>query len=367
MKVGVLTSSRADYSIYRPLLDLLKNDSFFELEVIVFGTNLSDSYGLELSNILSDNYEVIHRVDTLPEGDAPSDISNSMGKTIIQFSKFWKKNSYDIVFALGDRYEMFSAVSSSIPFNTKIAHISGGETTEGSFDNTFRHCLTQMSELHFTSTEQYKDKVVSLKGSNDNVYNVGALSIDNLVNLQLYSLEEFKDAFGIDMNTPSILVTFHPETVAFEKNEKHVNELISALSVIEGYQIIITMPNADTMGNVIRQKLNEFIKITKYAIGVESFGTKGYLTCIKYCGMMLGNTSSGFVEASYFAKYVINIGKRQTGRIVTDNILNIPIDRDEIVKAVYASKFRAMPSRSEIYGNGNAAVNIVSNLKSLPE
>lgn len=366
MKVGVLTSSRADYSIYRPLLDLLKNDSFFELVVIVFGTNLSDSYGLELNNILSDNYDVIHQVDTLPDGDTPSDISNSMGKTIIQFAKFWKRNSFDIVFALGDRYEMFSAVSSSIPFNTKIAHISGGETTEGSFDNTFRHCLTQMSELHFTSTEQYKDKVTLLKGSSNNVYNVGALSIDNFLNLKLYSLAEFKDVFGIDMSIPSILVTFHPETVAFEKNEEYVNELISALSLIEGYQIIITMPNADTMGNVIRAKLNEFIKSTNHAVGIESFGTVGYLTCIKYCTMMLGNTSSGFVEASYFAKNVINLGKRQTGRIITDNILNIPIDRDEIVMAVYASKFRTMPSRSEIYGNGNAAVNIVSILKSLP-
>jgi GDP/UDP-N,N'-diacetylbacillosamine 2-epimerase (hydrolysing) len=363
MKVGVLTSSRADYSIYRPLLDLLKNDSFFELEVIVFGTNLSDSYGLELNNIRSDNYDVIHQIDTLPDGDTPSDISNSMGKTIIQFAKFWKRNSFDIVFALGDRYEMFSAVSSSIPFNTKIAHISGGETTEGSFDNTFRHCLTQMSELHFTSTEQYKDKVTLLKGSSNNVYNVGALSIDNFLNLKLYSLAEFKDVFGIDMSIPSILVTFHPETVAFEKNEEYVNELVSALSLIQGYQIIITMPNADTMGNYIRKQLEQFINSTSNAIKVENFGTVGYLTCMKYCTMLLGNTSSGFIEASFFPKYVINLGKRQLGRIVTPNIKNVPIEKNEILKAVEEYQNIDLPEYNGVYGTGNAADNIIRILK----
>lgn len=364
MKIGVLTSSRADYGIYKPLLDLLKQDPFFELEIIVFGTNLSKEYGLNINTIVNDDYAIFHQIDTIPEGDQPVNISKSMGLTIEKFSIFWKLNVYDLVFALGDRYEMFSAVASTLPFNINIAHISGGETTLGAFDNAFRHCITHMSKYHFTSTEKYKAKVISMIGNSDNVYNVGALSIDNLRSQSLLGLEEIKTKFSIDLSIPSILITFHPETIDFKKNELYIKELISALECIKNYQFIITMPNADTMGEYIRIKLNEFINLNDCAFGVESFGMQAYLSCMKYCSMMLGNTSSGFVEASFFPKYVINLGDRQKGRIKTENICNIPFKKEMIITAVNNYETICLPKEINLYGNGETAKKIVEIIKS---
>ncbi len=231
---------------------------------------------------------------------------------------------------------MFAAVSASVPFRIPVAHIHGGETTLGAIDNIYRHTLTHISKLHFTSTEKYKRKVISLLGDSEHVYNVGAMSIDNLMEIELMSPTAFLDKFGIDLSQKSILITLHPETVAYDKNEIYVRELIKALKQLaESYQLIITMPNLDTLGSMIRQELNAFISASEgKAIGVESFGTLGYLSCMKHCAFLLGNTSSGFVEASFFPKYVINLGERQSGRIRTPNILDCVIEETEIMKAV---------------------------------
>ena len=364
MKIGVLTSSRADYGLYKPLLDLIKEESFFELEVIAFGTNLSNAFGSNITSIINDDYALIHQIDTIPDGDRPEFISKAMGITIEKFSDFWKLNVYDLVFALGDRYEMFSAIASTLPFNIKIAHISGGETTLGAFDNAFRHSITHMSKYHFTSTEEYKQKVISMIGNSDYIYNVGALSIDNLKSQSLLTLEEIKTKFSIDLSIPSILITFHPETIDFKKNESYIKELISALESIKNYQFIITMPNADTMGEYIRTKLNEFINLNDRAFGVESFGMQAYLSCMKYCSMMLGNTSSGFVEASFFPKYVINLGDRQKGRIITENICNIPFKKEMIITSVNNYETISLPKEIKLYGNGETAKKIVEIIKS---
>jgi GDP/UDP-N,N'-diacetylbacillosamine 2-epimerase (hydrolysing) len=363
MVIGVLTSSRADYSIYFPLLKRLKNESGITLSIIAFGTHLLPEYGVTVNNIIADGFRVGYKVDTAPTGDLAENISAAMGKTMTQFAPIWATQSFDLLLALGDRYEMFAACASSVPFNIPIAHIHGGESTVGAIDNIFRHSITHMATLHFTAAEQYKQKVITLKGSDQNVYNVGALSIDNLSSLQLMSVSEFEQFFNIDLSKPSILITFHPETVAFEKNKEYVDELIGALRILKNYQLIITMPNADTMGSMIREKLNVFISETPNAVGVESFGTIGYLTCMKYCVMLLGNTSSGFIEASFFPKYVINLGKRQSGRIMSDNICNVPIEKNAIVAAVNAYGKKKLPESISLYGDGNAAEKITSIIK----
>ncbi len=364
MKIAVLTSSRADYGLYLPLLKILKKDPFFDLNIIAFGTHLSARYGHTIDSIIEDGFHISHCIETIPEGDGPADISYSMGKAIISFTDIWQKYSYDLIIALGDRYEMFAACVSSISFSIPIAHIHGGETTLGAIDDVFRHSITHMAKYHFTAAEKYKNRVIELKGSSHGVYNVGALSIENLKSLSLLSLLAFKDKFNIDLSIPSILVTFHPETVAFERNEIYINELISALSSVKNYQIIITMPNADTMGNMIRKKFESFIKENVNAVGIESFGTIGYLTCMKYCSMMLGNTSSGFIEASYFPKYVINLGDRQLGRIVTKNIRNVSIERSKIIDAIEAFKDQHFDGYENIYGEGDTTMKIVSVIKS---
>lgn len=365
MKIAILTSSRADYSIYYPLLKLLQIDNFFELNIIAFGTHLSDFYGKTINQIKADGFIVTKELQTMPDGDNSYDISKSIGKTVTQFSEFWEKDNSDLIFALGDRFEMFAAVVSALPFGKKIAHIHGGETTLGAIDEVFRNTISQIAKIHFVTTEKYAKRVKEIIGNSNNIFNVGALSLDNLKQLKLLNVEEFTEKFNIDLRIPSILFTFHPETVDYKRNEFYINEILSALSDIKDYQIIITMPNSDTMGNVIRRKLNEFVSKNNSAIIVETFGTIGYLTCMKFCSFMLGNSSSGFVEAAFFPKYVINLGDRQKGRIVTENIYNCEISRLKILDSIMNFHNSRLPNKIETYGNGTAANQIVSTLKNI--
>lgn len=364
MKVAVLTSSRADYSIYYPLLREMQGDNFFILEIIAFGTHVSKVHGYTVAQIEKDGFHVHHKIESLVLGDTPEAIAAAMGLTIIKFSSFWTThNSYDLVFALGDRYEMFAAVAASLPFGILIAHIHGGETTLGAIDDVLRHAITHTAKYHFTTTDEYKQRVIALKGNDEQVYNVGALSIDNLVKLALYDIATFKDKFNIDLAIPSVLITFHPETVSFHKNEFYADELVKALHELQHYQLIITMPNADTAGNMIREKLIIFVKTHPKAVAVESFGTLGYLSCMKYCQFMIGNTSSGFVEASYFPKYVINLGSRQQGRLETENIITVPITKEAILLGVQKIEKAPPLPKQNTYGSGNAAQTIVNILK----
>ncbi|WP_240699296.1 UDP-N-acetylglucosamine 2-epimerase [Spirosoma sordidisoli] len=365
MRIGVLTSSRADYSIYYPLLTALAEDPFFDLDILAFGTHLSARHGHTVDQIVANGFSVKHRIDTLPAGDAPADISHAMGSVMQAFSALWPQENYDLVLCLGDRFEMFAAVASAVPFNLPVAHIHGGETTLGAIDNAFRHAITVMSTYHFATTDAYKARVIELTGSARNVYNVGALSIDNLRHLTLLTKAEFFEKFAIDLDQPSILITFHPETVSFEKNREHVAELIGALGQLSAYQLIITMPNTDTMGNYVREHLLAFIDRQPNAVGVESFGTIGYLSCMKYCRFMLGNTSSGFVEASFFPKYVINLGNRQEGRLITSHIINCAIEASQILEAVRTIENAGPPAPVDAYGNGTTAQQIVSILKQI--
>jgi GDP/UDP-N,N'-diacetylbacillosamine 2-epimerase (hydrolysing) len=367
MKIGVLTSSRADFGIYLPLIRKLDSDPFFELEIIAFGTHLSGKFGKTINEVIDAGFQVKHKLETFPEDDSPYAIASSIGKTVSVFSEFWNKNSFDLVFALGDRFEMLAAVLAGSPFNVKFAHIHAGETTLGAIDNAYRHSISLMSKYLFVSTDEYKKRAVEIVKRPKDVFNVGALSIDNLKNEKLYSKREFLEKFGIDLNKPTILTTFHPETVSFEDNEQYIKELLTALTVLsEKYQVVITMPNADTEGLMIRQQIQAFGRNNKNISLVESFGMKGYLSCMKYSKMLLGNTSSAFVEAAFFPKWVINLGHRQDGRINTPNIFTIPVEKEKILKTV--KKIEAlpeMPHESNIYGDGNTAEKIIRIIKNL--
>lgn len=363
MKIAILTSSRADYGILYPLINKLYADKYFNVDIIAFGSHLSKISGKTKELILKDGFFIKYGLNTSPKSDNPLDISNSMANTINKFAKIWKKETYNLVIVLGDRYEMFAACTSAIPFNIKIAHIHGGETTSGAIDDCFRNSITQMASIHFASAEEYKNRIIELKKSNLNVYNTGSLSIDNFKNLKLFSIEDFRKFFKIDLRIPTILITFQPETVDFEKNKKYISILTETLSELSNFQLVITMPNEDTMGIYIRKKLEIFIKNNSNAIKVETFGTIGYLSCMKHCKMMLGNTSSGFIEAAFFSKYVINIGKRQDGRLVTPNIRSVEIDKIKILAAVNNfSKYKEVEYNG-IYGNGRASEKIISILK----
>ena len=360
MKIGVLTSSRADYSIYLPLLKAIAARTDMALEIIAFGTHTLANYGSTVNAIKVDGFNVTHEISIEQNANSPADIASSMGKIMCEFANIWAQSNYDIVFALGDRFEMFAAVSASVPFNVKIAHIHGGETTLGAIDNCFRHSISLMATLHFVTTTNYQQRVIEVIGSSTNVHCVGALSYENITSTSLLTHQQFEEKFGIDLTIPSLLVTFHPETVGYVKNEYYVNELIAALTELSNYQIIITMPNADTTGNLVRQKLTSYIANASNAVGVESFGTIGYLTCVKHCVLMLGNTSSGFVEAAYFPKMVVNIGNRQTGRILTPNIVTTNITSTEILTAVHtAINTKITNDVASVYGNGTSSRQII--------
>jgi GDP/UDP-N,N'-diacetylbacillosamine 2-epimerase (hydrolysing) len=363
MNVFVLTSSRADYGIYLPLLKKIHAHHSFSLKLVVFGTHLSKFHGYTLKNIETDGFEVSAKIETVLASDEEESIATSMGLTMLKFATYWQqtKQEIDVVLALGDRYEMFAAVAASVPFNLPIAHLHGGETTLGAIDDKLRHSMTLMSKYHFTSTETHYLRVKELIGSDENVWNVGALSLDNLSTMQLLNAEEFKEKFLIDLSIPTILVTLHPETVAIGKNKKYAEATVAALTeASETYQIVITMPNADTAGNIIREEFLQFKENRKKVIIIENFGTQGYFTCIKYCAFLLGNTSSGIIEAASFGKYVVNLGDRQKGRLSGKNVINIPFDESQINSAIIKISQQKTELRDNLYFNGGASDKIIS-------
>lgn len=369
LKIAVLTSSRADYGIYLPLLKKLKADEEFELYIVAFGSHCSEKYGKTVTNIRKDGFTVYAEIDNLIDDDSPKGIAKSCAKTIDLFADFWDKNSqFDWVFCLGDRFEMAAAVNAGIPFGIKFAHIHGGETTLGAIDNIYRHQITLASKMHFPSLPIFKDRIHELIGKNtiDSIEITGSLSLDNLKDIPLLTKGEFFEKWNIDLNRRSILVTIHPETVDFTMNESFCAESIAAFEKLkEYYQLIITMPNADTSGSVFRTAFENLQKQDQNNVKlIENFGTQSYFTCMKHVNFLLGNTSSGIVEAASFDKYVINLGDRQKGRFAGKNVIHVPFDSKQILIAVDRLKGKTYEGINP-YFQGGATQKIIQTLKQL--
>ena len=337
MKIGVLTSSRADYGIYLPLLTAMKNDSRFELSIIAFGSHTRHEFGETINSIYSDSYNEVIAIDNLLVGDSPEIIAKSYANTVSVFSDFWSKRgaTFDWIFCLGDRFEMAAAVNAGIPFQLKFAHFHAGEITLGAIDNIYRHQLTLASELHFVSLPINEQKVWELTGVKNTTTVIGSLSLLNQVNLPLLSVDEFYEKWQIDLSIPTILITVNPETVNFEKNELYAEITVKALrDLANEFQLVINPPNADTKGSIFRKAFIDLQKEIKTIKIIESFGSQSYFSCMKHAALMVGNTSSGIIEAASFQKYVINIGDRQKGRFSPGNIIDIPFDYDQICDKV---------------------------------
>jgi GDP/UDP-N,N'-diacetylbacillosamine 2-epimerase (hydrolysing) len=365
MKLTVLTSSRADYGIYLPLLKAVQRDPFFDLRLIAFGTHLSKKHGFTIDVIEKDGFTIDYKIDHVPSSDTPEGIASSMAEAVRKFIPIWEKekNSYDLVLCLGDRYEMFAAVSIAAPFEIPFAHLHGGETTLGAIDNEFRHCITVFSQLHFVSAQGYGERVAAIKGDDSNIYVVGALSLDNLDSIELLSEAEFKKLFGIDMTKPSLLITYHPETVASDKNRAYAENLVNALASFNDYQLIVTMPNADTMGDTMREVYERFAQKHRNVVLVENFGTQGYFSCMKYAALVAGNSSSGIIEAASLGKHVVNIGDRQKGRLTSDNVISSPHDTGSIIEAIRQGVKKGSYSGNNIYYKGKVADAIITAIK----
>jgi GDP/UDP-N,N'-diacetylbacillosamine 2-epimerase (hydrolysing) len=344
IKVGVLSSSRADYGIYLPLLKALQNDANFSLELIIFGTHLSKFHGYTISKIEADGFEIAVKIESLLIGDTPNAIASSFALTSQKFADYWnlQGKSFDIVFALGDRFEMAAAVLAGLPYGVSFAHLFGGEMTLGAIDNAYRHSISLASTYHFVSAQAFANRLkLLLDDHHDLIHCIGSLSLENLEQLELLSLSEFLDTWGIDLSIDTLLVTVHPETVAFEKNKEYCIEFTKALEVLaDAYQVVITMPNADTSGLIFREAFTE-LAFKKASIKIiESFGTQSYFTCMKFAKLLIGNTSSGIVEAASFQKYVLNVGDRQKGRLCSENIIHLPFNSEFIISSTleYAKK-----------------------------
>ena len=289
-------------------------------------------------------------------------------KTIEKFSNIWdeEKGKTDLIICLGDRYEMFAAVTASVPFNIPIAHIHGGETTLGAIDNVFRHSITLMSTYHFTSTENHKNKVIELTSLKEQVLNVGSLSLDNLSSFIPLTEQEFMSKFDIDLSIPTVLVTVHPETVSYQRNEDYALVISDVFQNIKDFQILITKPNADTMGSVIRTEFEKLDDEHKHIIAVENLGLKGYFSAMHHAKFLLGNTSSGIIEAASFNKYVINLGDRQKGRDHGDNVIHSKITYDDMMNSIEKVKLLGSFEGVNIYRNDSLASNqIINYLKSI--
>ena len=369
MRIGILTSSRADFGIYLPLINKLKKDNYFKLSLIIFGTHLSKQHGYTLHEIIENGLDPQFVFEPVFFGDSPAEIAKTITATFNQFDSFWADNynNFDLILCLGDRYEMFAAVTSGIPFGIKFGHIHGGETTLGAIDNIYRHAITLTSYIHFTATEEFSNRVSSLIASRENIFTVGSLSLDG-INQEVYLNEsDFFRKWNVNLKIPSILVTVHPETVAYQEVERHSQEMLNAINQLSNdFQVIITMPNADTNGMIIRNRINQYQKNKKNIFVFESLGKKSYFTAMKYCSFMIGNTSSGIIEAASFNKFVINLGDRQKGRLASDNILHSNFNSDEILSKVnYIRNNNFNYTGKNKYFQLNVASSIINILKKI--
>lgn len=330
-KIGVLTSSRADFGIYKPLLDLIKKTTI-DLTIIVFGTHLQKNHGYTINEIRNDNFKNIVKIKGMPKSDSKLEISKGYSKLISNFANFWNDNKFDYVFALGDRFEMSAAVQAGIPFQVKIAHIHGGETTLGAIDNIYRHQISLLSSIHFCSTLKYQKRIKNLIDDSNHIYNVGSLSLNNFEKIKIKSWKIVRKLFSIP-NKKFCLVTFHPETINPENNFKYVKTIKKVLiELSKSTHIVITQANADTYGSLYRNIALDLKELNSHDFSVvNSFGKENYFSAMKNCQFMLGNTSSGIIESASFGKYFINVGKRQSGRLSNDNTINVEFDYKKII------------------------------------
>ena len=332
LKIGVLTSSRADYGIYKQLLLELKQSKEFDLEIIAFGMHLDQTHGYTIDEIKI-NFSKIHTIPGMTESDSILDISNSYGKLIINFSNFFQKNKYDFIFAIGDRFEMSAAVQAGIQFKINFVHFHAGETSLVALDNIYRHQISLASNIYFVSNKEAKKRLTQILNHENNIFNVGSISLNNLDSLKLPNWKNVCELYDIP-SCPFVLVTFHPETVLNSEIELHNIKIIqsSLIKISKKIHIVITLPNADKLSSNYREcffQLKE--KYPNSFSLIKSFGKENYFSAMKNCKFLLGNSSSGIIEAASFNKFVINVGNRQKGRCRSKNVIDVEFNEKIIV------------------------------------
>lgn len=366
--IGVVTTSRADYGIYLPVLRAIQADADLRLRLFVSGTHLSPEFGMTVREIEKDGFEIAERVEMLLSSDSPEGIAKSMGLATLGFAQAYARSQPDILLVLGDRFEMHAAVAAAVPFKIPLAHIHGGEVTQGAIDDVLRHSITKMSHLHFVATEDYARRVRQLGEEPWRITVSGAPALDNLRTVPLLSREELAERRGVRVGDGFLLATFHPVTLEFEDTERQAAEFVGALEVSQ-QPVLFTMPNADTHGRSIRKMILQFVEKHPESQAVENLGVQGYFSAMAITTAMVGNSSSGIVEAASFKLPVVNVGHRQQGRAMARNVICVEYRRDEIVRGIakaISPKFKnSLSDLVNPYGDGHAAEKIVQRLRSV--
>ncbi|RBQ30140.1 UDP-N-acetylglucosamine 2-epimerase [Aliarcobacter vitoriensis] len=369
MKICVVTGTRAEYGLLYWLVKEIEADKDLELQLIVTGMHLSPEFGLTYKEIEKE-FKIDKKIEMLLSSDTSVGVSKSMGLAQISFAEAYDELKPDIVVVLGDRYEIFSATSAAMISRIPIAHLHGGETTEGAFDESIRHSITKMSHLHFVATQEYKNRVIQLGENPSRVFNVGGMGIENIKRLELLCKDEFEKSIDFQLNKKNILVTFHPVTLENSTAKEQFSELLNAIDELEDTNIIFTKANSDTDGRIINQMIDKYVSNNSHkSVCFTSLGQLRYLSALQYVDAVLGNSSSGLAEAPSFKIGTINIGDRQKGRIKASSIVDCEPNKNSILEAVkklYSKEFQeGLKDTINPYGDGCSSKKIIEVIKNV--
>ena len=368
-RICVVTGTRAEYGLLLGLMQEVLNHPELELQVIVTGMHLSPEFGLTYRDIEADGFRIDRKIEILTSSDTPVGVSKAMGLGMISFAEAYAELRPDLVLVLGDRFEIFSAVSAAMVARLPIAHLHGGETTEGVIDEAIRHSITKMSHLHFVANEEYGRRVVQLGENSARVFVVGGLGIDCISRIKLMSCAELESSLGFSFEKRNLLVTFHPVTLETGTAAAQVQELLASLEGMPDTRIIFTLPNADMGGREIMLLVNNFVAKNPNTKAFKSLGQLRYLSCIACVDGVVGNSSSGLTEVPSFRKGTINIGSRQEGRLQATSVINCAPERNDIRAALsrlYSPKFQSQLAQARNpYGEPGASAKIVDVIASI--
>ncbi|MFV8224391.1 UDP-N-acetylglucosamine 2-epimerase [Christiangramia aquimixticola] len=364
MKITVFTGTRAEYGLLRPLIKEIQESESLELQLIVTGMHLSKEFGYTVNEIVADGFIIAKKVECIVSSDSAGGITKSIGLALMGFADALDELSPDLVVILGDRSEMLAAATASMIANIPIAHIHGGDTTEGAYDEGIRHAITKMSYWHFPSTEIYEKRIIQLGEAPDRVFNVGAIILDSIRDLKLLDKSEFEQSIDFKLNKKNILVTFHPVTLENNSAKNQFASILESLDNLTETNLIFTYANSDKGGRVINKMIEEYVlKNKENSVAFKSLGQLRYLSALQFMDLVIGNSSSGIVEVPYFKIPTINIGDRQKGRVAPLSVLQTRCNQNDIqesLKKAYDPSFlESIKDQEQVYGNGNTTKKIL--------
>lgn len=334
-KICIVTGTRAEYGLLKPVISKVQESENLELHLVVTGAHLSPEFGQTYNEIEADGYVDNYKIEMLMSSDTSVGITKTMGIGLIGFADCFATMRPDMVVILGDRYEMLMAATAAMIAKIPIAHIGGGEITEGAYDDAIRHSITKMSQLHFAATEEYKNRIIQLGESPERVYNVGALGVENIRKIELWSKERLEKDINFKLDSNTIVVTYHPVTLDKWSSRQQFSNLLDVLDAHLELRIIFTKANADTDGRIINQMIDEYVDLNKErCVAFTSLGQVRYLSVLQFCKAVVGNSSSGIIEVPTFHKPTVNIGNRQQGRMAAESVIHCGYECDEIEKAL---------------------------------